>query len=472
MSMPGERLRRAAGVLRELGQELNPVAMPDISPPGPDNVHRLHPATNVRRTVQIGVIVILLVFGFLGTWMAVAPLAGAVVATGTVKVDLNRKTVQHLEGGIVKEIRVRDGDHVKAGDTLVVIGDKRVDATVEVLQGQLDAEMAKGARLSAERDWQDKLTFPDVLLARAHLPEVAQLIRSEQTFFDTQRGSLLTQLDLLEKQVAEAGVEIGAMRDRAEAEQAASALLAEEIAANERIERSNYVPKVHLLELRRGLEEYRARRGEHLANISQTEQKINDLKIRQVSLRDEYIQNAARQLTENQARIYDLQERLRPSEDALARQHVVAPIDGTVVDLKVFTVGGVVAPREPLLDIVPDNNPLVVEAQIPLESVDNIHVGQEADVRLSAYTRRSTPLVYGRVIYVSADRLSERGANGETFFYLARIEITRQALAEAGDLQMTPGMPAEVYIRTDTRTALDYLLTPITNSMRRSLREP
>jgi HlyD family type I secretion membrane fusion protein len=229
---------------------------------------------------------------------------------------------------------------------------------------------------------------------------------------------------------------------------------------------------VHLLELRRGLEEYRARRGEHLANISQTEQKITDLKIRKVSLRDEYIQNAARQLTENQAKIFDLQERLRPSEDALTRQHIVAPIDGTVVDLKVFTVGGIVAPREPLLDIVPDNNPLIVEAQIALESVDNIHVGQEADVRLSAYTRRSTPLVYGRLIYISADRLSEKGANGETFFYLARIEVTRESLAEAGNLQMTPGMPAEVYIRTDTRTALDYLLTPITNSMRRSLREP
>ncbi len=469
--MSSERMANAVRVLKELGRELNPTALPDMGAPSPDNVHPLHPATNVHRTIQIGVLVILLVFGFFGTWMTFAPLAGAIVATGTVKVDLNRKTIQHLEGGIVKEIRVRDGQHVKAGDTLIVVSDKRVDATVEVLQGQLDAEMAKAARLQAERDWQDQPVYPDALLARAHLPDVAQLINSEQSFFDTQRASLLAQLDLLEQQSAEAQIEIRAMRDRAAAEEAASALLAEEIAANEQIERSNYVPRVHLLELKRGLQEYRARRGEHLANISQTEQKITDLKIRKVSMRDEYIQNSARQLTDSKAKIFDLEERLRPSEDALTRQHILSPINGTVVDLKVFTLGGIIAPREPLLDIVPDDNPLMVEAQIPLESIDNVHIGQEADIRLSAYQRRSTPLVYGRLIYISADRLSEKGASGEKFFYLARIEVDRKALADAGDLHMYPGMPAEVYIRTHSRTALDYLLTPITNSMRRSLRE-
>ena len=470
--MANEKLTNAMRVLKELGRELNPTALPDMAAPGPDNVRPLHVATNVQRTVQAGVIVILVVFGFFGTWLAFAPLASAVIATGTVKIDSNRKTIQHFEGGIVKEIRVRDGDHVKAGETLIVVGDKRVDATVEVLQGQLDAEMAKEARLSAERDWQETVTFPDILLGRSHLPEVAQLMKSERSFFETQRKSLLTQLELLESQMTEAGVEIRSMRDRADAEDEASALLAEEIAANEQIERSNYVPKVHLLELKRGLQDYRARRGEHLANISQTQQKITDMKLRMNNLRDEYIQNAARQLTDSKSKIFDLEERLRPSEDALARQHIVAPISGTVVDLKVFTLGGVIAPREPLLDIVPDHNPLIVEAQIPLESIDNIHVGQEADIRLSAYTRRSTPLVYGRLIYVSADRLSERSSTGDKFFYLARIEIDRKALADAGNLHMYPGMPAEIYIRTDTRTALDYLLTPITNSMRRALREP
>ncbi|OGT79465.1 MAG: hypothetical protein A3H91_05760 [Gammaproteobacteria bacterium RIFCSPLOWO2_02_FULL_61_13] len=431
----------------------------------------MHAATNVQRTVQIGVIVIVLVFGFFGVWMTFAPLAGAIVATGTVKVDLNRKTIQHFEGGIVKEIRVRDGQHVKAGETLIVVGDKRVDATVEVLQGQMDAEMAKSARLLAERDWQESIVFPDTLLARSHLPEVSQLMNSEQNFFTAQRTSLTTHLKLLDKQSAEAQVEIGSMRDRAEAEAAAAALLAEEIAANEKIERSNYVPKVHLLELKRGLQEYRARRGEHLANISQTEQKITDLEIRKISMRDEYLQNAARQLTDSKAKVFDLEERLRPSEDALARQQIIAPISGSVVDLKVFTLGGIIAPREPLLDIVPDDNPLIVEAQIPLESIDNVHIGQEADIRLSAYQRRSTPLVYGRLIYISADRLSEKASSGEKFFYLARIEVDRKALAEAGNLHMTPGMPAEVYIRTNSRTVLDYLLTPITNSMRRSMRE-
>jgi HlyD family type I secretion membrane fusion protein len=470
--MANERIANAVRVLKELGRELNPTALPDMAAPGPDNVHPLHPATNVHRTIQIGVIVIVLVFGFFGTWITFAPLAGAIVATGTVKVDSNRKTLQHFEGGIVKEIRVRDGDHVKAGETLIVVGDKRVDAAVEVLQGQMDAEMARSARLLAERDWQEAITFPDVLLGRSHLPEVAQLMTSERKFFEAQRVSLATHLELMEEQIADAKVEIASMQDRASAEDVASDLLSEEIAANETIERSNYVPKVHLLELKRGLQDYRARRGEHLANIAQTEQKIIDLKIRMISLRDEYLQNAARQLTESKAKVFDLEERLRPSEDTLARQHILAPISGTVVDLKVFTVGGVIGPREPLLDIVPDHNPLMIEAQIALESIDNIHVGQEADIRLSAFTRRSTPLVYGRLIYISADRMSERSATGDKYFYLARIEVDPKELAAAGNLHMYPGMPAEVYIRTESRTVLDYLMTPIVNSMRRSMRDP
>lgn len=469
--MTNERLSGALHSLRELGKEFSPTAMPESVQSSPGNIYPLHASTNVSRTIQAGLLVILLVFGFFGSWMAFAPLSGAIVATGTVKVDLNRKTIQHLEGGIVKEILVRDGDHVQAGQALIVVGDKRVDATVEVLQGQLDAEMAKAARLRAERDWQEAIDFPDVLLGRSHIAEVSQLIQSEETFFQTQRQALLTELALLDEQRVEANVEISRMRERATAEENAAALLSEEIAANEAVERSNYVPRVRLLELKRGLEEYRARRGEHLANISQTLQKMMDMELRSVNLRNEYIQNAARQLTDSQTKIFDLEERLRPSEDALARQHIIAPIAGTVVDLKVFTVGGIVAPREPLLDIVPDDNPLIVEAQIPLESIDNIHIGQEADIRLSAYTRRSTPLVYGRLIYISADRLTEKTGSGDKSYYLARIQVDKDALAEAGDLEMFPGMPAEVFIRTHSRTALDYLLTPITNSMRRGLRE-
>lgn len=437
---------------------------------GPPPWTGLHAGANAHRIIKAGTFAILLVFGGFGAWAALAPLAGAVIGTGVIKVDLNRKTVQHLEGGIVKEILVRDGDQVSAGQTLIIVADERVDASVDVLQGQLDAEMAKAARLAAERDGLEQLRFPQELSGRLHDPKVAELIRTETSYFETRRRALEEQVSLLQTQIVESRREIESLRMRAEAERKGTELLEEEIAANEALEKQQYVQKVHILGLKRGIEDYKARRGEHLADMARAEQKIAELELRIASARDKYLQDAAQGLTTAQARIFDLQERLRPSKDAQRRQHIVAPISGTVVDMKVFTVGGVIRPGEALMDIVPANNLLIVEARIPVDAIDDVHVGQEADVRLSAYKRRSTPLVAGRVTYVSADRMSDPERNDS--YYLTHVTVDRDALAEAGDLSLYPGMPAEVYIRTGERTALDYMLTPLTATLRRSLREP
>jgi len=450
---------------------LHPLKARTEAPPAPPPPWTgLHPAANVHRIMKAGVIAILSVFGTFFIWATLAPLSGAVIGNGFVKVDLNRKTVQHLEGGIVKEIRVRDGDKVVAGQTLILIEDERVDASVDVVQNLLDAELAKAARLEAERDGLDAVTFPASVMARATDSKVAELIRTETNFFNTRRDSMKQQIFLLEQQMGEARTEIRSLDQRAAAEQAASNLLAEEIAANEALEAKQYVQKTHLLDLRRGIEDYKARRGEHLADMARAGQKITDLELRMANVRDSYLKEATEGLTASQSRIFDLQERLRPSVDQQKRQHIVAPISGTVVDLKVFTVGGVIGPREPLMDIVPEENDLIVETQIALDDIDDIHVGQEADVRLSAYKRRTTPLVVGSVTYVSADRLTS--PDKEQTYYLTRITVTRESLAEAGNIVMYPGMPAEVFIRTAERTALDYMLAPITNVLRRSFREP
>lgn len=433
-------------------------------------ISELHPATNARPLIRAGLIAILLVFGGLGTWAALAPLSGAVIGVGIVKVDLNRKTIQHLEGGIVKEIRVRDGDHVKAGDTLVVIADERVDATVDVLQGQLDAQMAKSARLAAERDGLEQVTFADALTGRADDPEVAQILRTESSFFDTRRRDLDDQIGLIKRQVGEVRDEITGLDMQLKAEETAAALLAQEIDANEQLERQHLVMRIHVLDLKQNMEAYNEKRGQHLSGIANSRQRISELELRIANTRDEYVQGAARELTDVNAQIFDLEERLRPSKDAQRRQQVVAPIGGTVVDVKVFTVGGVISPGEPIMDIVPDDNPLIVEAHISVDSINDIHLGSEADIRLTAFKRRSTPLVYGQVIYVSADRLIN--ADTHEGYYLTRIRVTPQSLADAGGLALHPGMQAEVFIRTRERTALDYLLAPVTASMRRSFREP
>jgi HlyD family type I secretion membrane fusion protein len=429
----------------------------------------LHTAANVRTYILSGLIVILVFFAGFGGWAALAPLSGAVIAIGVVKVDTNRKTVQHLEGGIVKEILVRDGDHVGAGQALIVLQDERVGATLDLLQGQLDAEFARMARLQAERDGKDHIEFPDYLVRRADQPEVADLLRNEDVFFNTKRAALEEQINLIRRQISEAQEQINGLTSQVRAEEAAVGYLQEEITANEELEKKQYVQKVHILELKRGVEEYQARRGEHLADIAIARQKITELQVRIIDLKNAYVREAADKLTLSQAAIYDIEERLRPARDATVRQQITAPISGTVVNQKVFTVSGVIGPREPILDIVPDDNPLIIEAQVRVDDIDDLRLGQEADIRLSAYKMRSTPLVLGYVTYISADRLINQATQEP--YYLAHIEVDMESLRSARNLQLYPGMPAEVFVKTGARTAIDYLLAPITQTLRRSMRE-
>jgi HlyD family type I secretion membrane fusion protein len=430
----------------------------------------LHPAADARRSVAAGLLIIAVAFGAVGTWAALAPLAGAIIASGVVKVDTNRKTVQHLEGGIVKEILVRDGDRVRAGQPLISIGDERVSAELSGASAQLDAERARAARLQAERDGLTAIDFPAALRARAMEPRIAELARLETTLFDSRRRALREQLALLEGQRSETRQEVEALAAEVRADRSAAALLEEEMGAYERLRAQNFVSHAQMLKLRRGMEDYRARQGESLANKARAQQKISELAMRAASLRHEYQQKAADELTATQTRIVTLEEQVKPSRDAVTRQAVVAPIAGTVVGLKVFTVGGTVGPREPLLDIVPDDNPLVVEARINLDDIRHLHPGMPADLRFTAYHSRETPLVQGELTYLSADRLSD--PNSGASYYLAQVRVDRDSLAAAREIRLQPGMRAEVYLKTPGRTTLDYLLEPIAGSLRRGMREP
>lgn len=435
----------------------------------------LHPAANVNRIIKAGMIALLISFGGLGTWAAVAPLAGSIMGQGVVKVDFNRKTVQHLEGGIIKEIRVRDGDHVNKGDVLIVVSDARVDASVSILMNQLDEETAKAARLEAERSEADEVVFPDSLTGRSNDPEVAELMKRELLLFKSRHTNLMQSISLSEQMKVEIQQEIESFQAQIEGVKEAMKLLNEEIASNEALEKSQFIQKTTILGLKRALEDYRVRKGNLESELYRAKQKKTDADLRIVQLRNNYEERAAQELTGAYSTgvyetISSLKERLQPSEDQKRRQEITAPITGTVIGLNVFTVGGVIAPRQPLLDIVPDNNPLIVEARIGVDDIDEIHQGQEADVRLSAYRRRSTPLVLGKLVFVSADRMTDERTGAA--YYLTHVQLDQKSLAEAGDLNPYPGMPAEVYIRTGERTALEYLTAPIRATLRRSMNEP
>ncbi len=426
----------------------------------------------LSRVVWTGLTVIVVgVLGF-GGWAAFAPLSGAVIAPGFVKVDMNRKVVQHQEGGIVKQIFVRDGDHVGAGQTVMLLEDVKVDASLELLRTQLDAERAKVARLEAERVVAPGPKFPADLEARAKEVRVAELIERETALFRARRQSLESQMAVINKQIRETRDEIKAWREQIAAEERAIKLMREELAANESLLKQGFVANTRILGLQRQVAEYEARYGEHQAELAKAHQRISELELRTLSMRNDYVKAATDELKESTSRMFDIDERLRPTKDASDRQKIVAPIAGEVVGLKFFTSGGIVGPREVLMEIVPDERTLIVEARLRPEDINHVRPGAHADVRLTAYKPRNTPMVEGSVTYVSGDRLMDTSTPGGTPYYLVYVNVPTKALADAGNLKMSAGMPAEVYIRTDQRTAADYLLAPVTAYFRRGLREP
>jgi len=418
--------------------------------------------------IRAGIVATLLLIGAVSTWVWLAPISGAVIGPGVVKVDMNRKTVQHQEGGIVSEILVRDGSKVKAGQTLIVLRDVRVDAGNEAVRTQLDAELAKAARLSAEIT-NKEVSFPAELLERGTDPRVAELLKHESTLFRVRREALTNQIILLQSQAREARDEIKARSVQMKADDEAIRFQREELEANASLADKGFVSKTRLLSLQREVAQYESRRAEGAAELARAQQKVSDLELRAETLRSSFVQEASNELRQSTAAIFELRERLRPAQDAELRQRIIAPIDGEVVDLKVTTVGAVIAPREPLLDIVPENADLLVEARVRPEDMSFVNLDARADVRLTGFRRRLTPTVSGTVTYISADRLVDKERNNMPY-YSVHVRVLPESLKEA-NLHLQAGMPAEVFIRTTARSALEYLVDPIVAFLQRSLRE-
>ena len=427
-------------------------------------------ADDARRIVRAGLAVISVLVFVIGGWLAFAPLSGAVIAPGYLRVDTYRKTVQHQEGGIVSEILVREGQVVKAGEPLLILGDVRVSAGFESNRTQLDGELARQGRLQAERDLTTAVRFSDSLAKRSKEARVAELMQRESALFRVRRSVLDSQVQLLRSQAGETRGEIAALESEIKADDTSIRLQQEELDANEQLIAQGFISRAHVLGLKRNVADYESRRGQNMAELAKARQKISELELRILGLRNTYMQQAADELKDNTAKVFDLEERMRASQDASDRQTVTAPVAGSVVDLKVTTVGFTVGPREPMMDIVPANPDLIVEARIRPEDINNVSQGASADVRLTSFKQRLVPVVAGKVSYVSADRLTERQTGAP--YYAAYIRIDPASLAAAGNLHLQAGMPAEVYVRTASRTPLLYLLDPVTGYIRKAMREP
>lgn len=421
------------------------------------------------RIARNGMLLIAFAFFGVGGWIAFAPLHGAIIAAGEVKVDAFRKTIQHLEGGIVKEIRVRDGDEVRAGQVLLELENVQADATVQMVRQQLDAENARVARLQAEKAGMGGVRFPKDLLARRSTSAVADILANEEAIFHARRNALNDQVSLLRSQIQESRGELAGLEQQIGAETRSVALSQEELDINQKLAEKKFVQNTRLLALKRQLAQTEAERGEHIANQSRVRQNVIDLELRTIDLRNQYRQKATDELEASARKVQELQERLRPYEDAKVRLLIDAPVAGTVVNLKVHTIGGVIAPGEPILDLVPHDSPLIVEGKVATANIDELRLGMQADVHLTAYNSRTTPLATGKVVYVSADSLTS--PEEKLPYYLVRVAVDPASLDRVSGVKLSPGMPADLYIRTQARTALEYMLEPVTDTLLKAFRE-
>ncbi len=412
---------------------------------------------------------IVVAFGGFGTWAALASLDSAAIAPGVVVVESDRKSIQHLEGGLVREILVRNGDIVARGDLLIRLENTQIKAVYDIIRGQLDAARAEVARLVAERDGQEEITFSDELLARSDVPKVAEALQGQRHLFAARRISLEGQVAILEQSIAQFREEIAGLKSEQAAREEQLAILKDELRGLRKLLKQGSVPRNEVLAYQRKMAELGGEKGRFMADVSRAGQSIGEAKLRISQLEKFAREEVVEKMREVQERIFGLEERLVAAEDVLGRTEIRAPTAGVVMGMQVHTTGGVVSPAQEILQVVPVGDRLVIEAQINPIDIDDVAVGQQATVRLTAFKLRSTPIIVGTLVNVSADRLVDEYSG--TPYYLARIEVPKEELRTLGNLALQPGMPVEALIKTGARTALGYMLSPLTDNLARAFKE-
>jgi len=436
----------------------NPTALPTDSSELP---------VDDRPTRRVGYLILLLTFGLFGGWATLAPLGSAALAPGVVTVKSYRKTVQHLEGGIVRELRVHDGDQVKAGDTLLVLDNTQARSEMEMMRNQLVAALELEARLVAERDG---LPEPKAVPGlNADDSRVREAHDSEARIFQTRRNSLLGEIGLQEQSIGQIEQQIRGFKAIIASKQTLARSYEEEITDLRELLADGYVDKQRLREQERSLSRLQAEVAEQQSDSARASVQIGEAKLKILQLKKTFASEVAGQLGEARTKVYDLRERLSSVQDRDQRTEILAPESGMVMGMTVHTLGGVISPGTPLLDIVPASEELIVEAQVSPIDIDRISVGRPVDIRFSAFKSSTTPVISGRLIQISADRLTNKDTG--TAYYLARVAVTDEGRKALGDLALVPGMPAEVLINTGARTLLEYMMQPATNAFARSLIE-
>ncbi|MBD8496245.1 HlyD family type I secretion periplasmic adaptor subunit [Pseudomonas syringae] len=423
--------------------------------------------TSDRGIRRIGVMIVLVTFGLFGTWAALAPLDNAVYGSGVVMVQSYRKTVQHLEGGIVKELLARDGDLVRKGDPLIVLDEAQLSAEYESTRNQLVSAQAKEARLRAERDELDEI--PALVIKDTDSQRAQEAIDGEKQVFKARKLSKQSEISVQRERIGQLKQQIIGLKDMIRTKGGLQRSYSSEIAELKPLLAQGFVEKQRLLEQERKLDMLKSEVADHESTITKTQLQISETELQIVQLNKKFNSDVVNELSDVQAKVFDLQEKASAIEDRLSRIVIRAPEDGMVLDMKVHTVGGVISPATPLLDIVPETSDLVVEARISTNDIDRVELGKLTDIRFTAFNASTTPIIEGTVVRISADRLTDEKDGSP--YYLVRVKLTDDGVKKLADRRLQPGMPAEVLINAGSRTMLEYLLKPARNMFAKSMIE-
>ena len=424
---------------------------------------------SIHRHMLAGGLIVLLLAGGVGGWASTTQIAGALIAQGSIVVDSNVKKIQHPTGGVVGKLNVQDGDRVKAGDVLVQLDDTVTRANLAIVTKGLDELGARKARLEAERDGAETVTFPKDLLARAGETSVAVALANERKLFELRRSARLGQKAQLKQRITQLQDEIQGLTAQQDAKAREISLIGKELEGVRELWKNNLVQITRLTALERDGARLEGERGQLVAAVAQAKGKITETELQVIQIDQDLSSEVAKDMREVDAKFGEFIERKVAAEDQLKRIDLRAPQDGTVLESKVHTVGGVIPAGDTIMLIVPDTDNLLVEAKVSPHDIDQLQIGQSAVLRFSAFNLRTTPEINGTVTRVSADTTTDQ-RTGQSY-YTTRIAMTKDEIARLGDVKLIPGMPVEAFVQTGERSVLSYLTKPLQDQFMRAFRE-
>jgi protease secretion system membrane fusion protein len=426
---------------------------------------------DTRRPIRLGFWVLVVGFGGFLLWAAFAPLDEGVVAQGTVVVEMHRRPVQHMSGGVVKRVLVREGQQLKAGDPLIELDEAATKASFESVRQTYLAQRAAESRLLAELSDKPSIEFHPDLMAGAADPLVRQHIDTQKQLFTSRRQTLQADLEATRASIAGLEAQIAGQASMLESRETQARLQSEQIANLKELAAQGYAPRNQVLQLEQSQFELRATTADLRANRLRSQQGIAELRERMNQRRQEYQRDSSAQLADVRREVQAGQDRLKAISGEFGRMVIKAPVDGQAVGLTVSGIGGVVTPGQKLLEVIPKGESLLIDARIAPQFIDRVKVGTDTDVRFSSFAHTPQLVVGGKVIALAGDIQTEQTPAGPISYYLARVQITPEGLTKLSERVLQPGMQAEVVIKTGERSLLTYLLHPLTKRIAASMKE-